>query len=191
MTDKSDTLLMDATSIERYAENGALHYAQHIINNTSFKKAIAFGCSGTEKENLKIRPIYVYEKGYMILPMVRDFSDFSDKQIGNYIQTRVLKNKSEAEIEFEQIMKSAEQLHEDLPSARLPVHEPERLAGELPEGGEHPDAYRVLGRGYRLCRCQASEGRCDAELCRHQCSCRQLQDQLRGHQAQLELRDSS
>ena len=114
MTDKSDTLLMDAPSIEKYAENGALHYAQHIINNTSFKKAIAFGCSGTEKENLKIRPIYVYDKGYMILPMVRDFTDFSDKQIGNYIQTRVLKNKSEAEIEFEQIMKSAEQLHEDL-----------------------------------------------------------------------------
>ena len=113
MTDKTDTLLMDAPSIEKYAENGALHYAQHIINNTTFKKAIAFGCSGTEKETLKIRPIYVYERGYVILPMVRDFTDFSDKQIGNYIKTRVLKNKSEAEIEFEQIMKSAEQLHED------------------------------------------------------------------------------
>ena len=113
MTDKADTLLMDATSIEKYAENGALHYAQHIINNTSFKKAIAFGCSGTERESLKIRPIYVYEKGYMILPLVRDFTDFSEKHIGNYVRTRVLKNKSEAEIEFEQIMKSAEQLHED------------------------------------------------------------------------------
>lgn len=114
MTDKTDTLLMDAPSIEKYAENGALHYAQHIINNTNFKKAFAFGCSGTERDSMKIRPIYVYEKGYVILPMVRDFTDFSGKQIGNYIQTKVLKNKSEAEIEFEQIMKSAEQLHEDL-----------------------------------------------------------------------------
>lgn len=113
MTDKTDTLLMDAPSIEKYAENGALHYAQHIINNTNFKKAFAIGCSGTEKDNLRIRPIYVYEKGYVILPLVRDFTDFSDNQIGNYIKTRVLKNKTEAEIEFEQIMKSAEQLHED------------------------------------------------------------------------------
>lgn len=114
MTDKTDTLLMDIPSIVDYAENGALHYAQHIINKTSFKKAFAFGCSGTDRESLKIRPIYVSEKGYKILPLVRDFSDFSDTQIGSYYKTRVLENKSEAELEFEQVMNSAEQLHEDL-----------------------------------------------------------------------------
>lgn len=114
MTDKTDTLLMDIPSIVDYAENGALHYAQHIINKTSFKKAFAFGCSGTDRESLKIRPIYVSEKGYKILPLVRDFSDFSDTQISTYYKTRVLENKSEAELEFEQVMNSAEQLHEDL-----------------------------------------------------------------------------
>lgn len=114
MTDKTDTLLMDIPSIVDYAENGALHYAQHIINQTSFKKAFAFGCSGTDKDTIKIRPIYVSEKGYKILPLVRDFSDFSDTQIGTYYQTKVLENKSEAELEFEQVMNSAEQLHEDL-----------------------------------------------------------------------------
>lgn len=114
MTDKTDTLLMDIPSIVDYAENGALHYAQHIINKTSFKKAFAFGCSGTDRESLKIRPIYVSEKGYKILPLVRDFSDFSDTQIGTYYKTRVLENKSETELEFEQVMNSAEQLHEDL-----------------------------------------------------------------------------
>ena len=85
MTDKSDTLLMDIPSVEDYAENGALHYAQHITCYTSFKKAFAFGCSGTEKDNLRIRPIYVSEKGYKILPLVRDFSDFTDKNIENII----------------------------------------------------------------------------------------------------------
>ncbi len=114
MTDKSDTLLMDIPSVEDYAENGALHYAQHITCYTSFKKAFAFGCSGTEKDNLRIRPIYVSEKGYKILPLVRDFSDFTDTNIDDYYQTKVLENKSEKELEFEQVMNSAEQLHEDL-----------------------------------------------------------------------------
>lgn len=114
MTDKKDTLLMDVPSIVDYAENGALHYAQHIIHKTNFKKAFAFGCSGTDADNLKIRPIYVSEKGYKILPMVRDFSDFSESQIGIYFNTRVLENKSEKELEFEQVMNSAEILHEDL-----------------------------------------------------------------------------
>lgn len=114
MTDKTDTLLMDVDSIVNYAENGALHYAQHIVNKTSFKKAFAFGCTGTDKESIRIRPIYVFEKGYKILPIVRDFSDFSENRIGEYVQTKVLENKSEAELEFEQVMNSAEQLHEDL-----------------------------------------------------------------------------
>lgn len=114
MTDKSDTLLMDTPSVEGYAENGALHYAQHITCYTSFKKAFAFGCSGTEKDNLRIRPIYVSEKGYKILPLVRDFSDFADTNIEEYYKTKVLENKTEQELEFEQVMNSAEQLHEDL-----------------------------------------------------------------------------
>ena len=36
MADKDDTLLMDKSSVEKYAENGALHYAQHITCFTSF-----------------------------------------------------------------------------------------------------------------------------------------------------------
>ena len=57
INDKKDTLLMDNDGIVNYAENGALHYALHIIQNTSFKKIIAFGCSGTEQERIRIRPI--------------------------------------------------------------------------------------------------------------------------------------
>ena len=42
----------------KYAVNGAVHYAQHIIQNTNFKKIFAFGCSGDEKHH-QITPVYI------------------------------------------------------------------------------------------------------------------------------------
>ena len=114
MTDKNDTLLMDTPSVEDYAENGALHYAQHITCYTSFKKVFAFGCSGTEKEQLRIRPIFVTDKSYKVMPVVRDFTDFNHENIDTYYRTKVLGNKSERAAELEEILGRAKQLHEDL-----------------------------------------------------------------------------
>ena len=114
MTDKSDTLLMDTPSVEEYAENGALHYAQHITFYTSFKKVFAFGCSGTEKDQLRIRPIFVTDKSYKVMPTVRDFNDFTQENIEAYYRTKVLGNKSERAAELEEILSRAKQLHEDL-----------------------------------------------------------------------------
>ncbi len=114
MTDKSDTLLMDIPSVEDYAENGALHYAQHITCYTSFKKVFAFGCSGTEKEQLRIRPIFVTDKSYKVMPTVRDFNEFRHENIDTYYRTKVLGNKSERAAELEEILSRAKQLHEDL-----------------------------------------------------------------------------
>ena len=114
MTDKSDTLLMDTPSVEYYAENGALHYAQHITFYTSFKKVFAFGCSGTEKDQLRIRPIFVTDKSYKVMPTVRDFNDFRQENIEAYYRTKVLGNKSERAAELEEILSRAKQLHEDL-----------------------------------------------------------------------------
>jgi hypothetical protein len=98
MTDKSDTLLMDKSSIKDYAENGALHYAQHITCYTSFKKVFAFGCSGTEQEQMKIRPIFVSDKTYKVLPAVRDFNDFSKDNIDTLEQTIIDEAKNFIEI---------------------------------------------------------------------------------------------
>jgi len=39
----NESLLMDRSSIKNYAENGAVHYALHIVNNTSFKRVFAIG----------------------------------------------------------------------------------------------------------------------------------------------------
>lgn len=114
MTDKDDTLLMDVPSVTDYAENGALHYAQHIACGTTFDKIFAFGCSGTEVDKIRIRPIYVSKTGYKILPQVRDFSDFTEERIETYYRTKVLEGKSEQQMELEQILGRAEKLNEDL-----------------------------------------------------------------------------
>lgn len=115
MTDKDDTLLMDIPSVTYYAENGALHYAQHIACNTTFDKIFAFGCSGTEADKVRIRPIYVSKTGYKILPQVKDFSDFStSERIETYYRTKVLEGKSEQQMELELILSRASKLHEDL-----------------------------------------------------------------------------
>lgn len=114
MADKTDTLLMDVVSVQRYAENGALHYAQHIACHTNFDKIFAFGCSGTDEDKLMIRPIYVTKSSYKILPQVKDFSVFSEENIETYYRTKVLEGKSEQQMELEQILGRAQQLHEDL-----------------------------------------------------------------------------
>jgi len=111
---KQDALLMDEGSVTGYAENGALHYAQHIAQMTNFKKVFAFGCSGTSSDMMKIRPIFVTEHNYKIMPMVRTFNDFSPASIRDYYRVKVLGGKSERAMELESILDRAKQLHEDL-----------------------------------------------------------------------------
>ena len=114
MDSKNDTLLMDTPSIEKYAENGALHYALKIIKHTNFKKVIAFGCSGTNAEHLRIRPIYVSPTGYKIMPMVKDFEWFTTDKIKRYYNEKICENKPIEQVELEEIIRRASKLHEDL-----------------------------------------------------------------------------
>lgn len=75
-SDKQSALMMDAKSITGYAENGALHYAQVIVEKTPFKKVFAFGCSGDEKHHC-IRPLFVDKAGYKLLDEVENFENFN------------------------------------------------------------------------------------------------------------------
>lgn len=111
--DKS-TLLMDTKSITNYAENGALHYALHIIKNTNFKEVIAFGCSGTEANRVVIRPIYVTPNGYQLLPRVKDFECFSPTHIRKYYRETICGKESIERVELKQILDRAKSLNEDL-----------------------------------------------------------------------------
>lgn len=98
-----------------YAENGALHYAQHIINNTNFKKIFAFGCSGDEKHHI-IRPIYVDENDYTILEEVENFENFNEANIEQYYKEIVLNKTPTEVIEIEEALEKSKELNELLTS---------------------------------------------------------------------------
>lgn len=91
-----------------------MHYALKVIEHSSFKKVLAFGCSGTERERLIIRPIYVSPTGYKIMPVVKDFKQFNDDNIKRYYKEKVCENKPIEQVELEVILRRASQLHEDL-----------------------------------------------------------------------------
>ena len=75
---------MEVNAVQDYALNGALFYAQHIIKNTTYKKALAFGISGNEKRHKK-SPLYVEDtEYYRVLPEVESFISFNDKNIEEY-----------------------------------------------------------------------------------------------------------
>jgi type I restriction enzyme M protein len=106
-------LATDTKAITNYAENGALHYANEIINKTNFKKIFAFGCSGNEKHHI-IRPFFVDEKGYKLLDKVENFENFSEANIEKYYKEQVLGETPQEEKEKENIIKDAADLHEKL-----------------------------------------------------------------------------
>ena len=113
--DGKTSLLMDTSSIVNYAENGAVHYAKHIVQFSSFKKVIAIGCSGQDEQNLFIRPIFVSAAGAKLLPRLQDFSPLStSSRIKKYYNEVVLGKKPIEQVELEDILKRAAALHEDL-----------------------------------------------------------------------------
>jgi type I restriction-modification system DNA methylase subunit len=113
-SDEEKTMLsIDYKSIKDYAENGALHYSKGIINKTSFKKIFAFGCTGNEKHHL-IRPIFVNEKGYVLLQSVENFENFSPDNIEKYYKEQVLGETPPKTLELEDVLKKSAELHESL-----------------------------------------------------------------------------
>lgn len=113
--ESKNSLLMDSTSIINYAENGAVHYAKHIIQFSPFKKVIAIGCSGQDESNLYIRPIFVSSAGAKLLPRLKDFAPLSTtSKIEKYYNEVVLGKKPIEQVELEDILNRSKSLHEDL-----------------------------------------------------------------------------
>lgn len=112
--DKNDLIAEDQNSIINYAVNGALFYGKHLSQNTTFKKIIAIGVSGNEK-NHRITPLFVDERGgYKELKDIETFVSFSRKNIEEYYQREILEVKTNDELKTEEILKIARSLHEDL-----------------------------------------------------------------------------
>ena len=88
--------------------------ALHIIKNTSFKKVLAFGCSGVEENRITIRPIYVTPNGYQLLPKVKNFEPFSENNISRYYREVICGEEPIERVELKTILERAKKLHHDL-----------------------------------------------------------------------------
>ncbi|MCL2840769.1 MAG: N-6 DNA methylase [Defluviitaleaceae bacterium] len=105
------SLTVDAT--EKYAINGALFYAQKIVEHTAFKKVFAFGNAGDSKHHI-LQPLFVGADGYIELSEVETFENFSENNISEYYKRTVLGEIPSADIELGDILKKAKDLHEYL-----------------------------------------------------------------------------
>lgn len=112
--DENDLIAEDVKSVTDYAVNGALFYGKHLAKNTTYKKIIAIGVSGYEK-NHRISPLFVDERGgYKELGDVETFISFSADNINEYYEREILEVKTNDELKTEELLKVARSLHEDL-----------------------------------------------------------------------------
>lgn len=113
-TTENDLISQDTKAVKDYAVNGALFYALHLAQNTTYHKIIAFGVSGTPKHH-RITPLFVNERGdYEILPDVETFISFSEQNIDEYYLREILKEDTDNAKQTAEILKDAASLHEDL-----------------------------------------------------------------------------
>lgn len=112
--DDNELISQEIKDVRNYAMNGALFYGLHLAKNTSFQKVIAFGVSGNQKHH-KITPIFINERGiWEVLSDVETFVSFNDNNIDEYYLTEVLKEETDKEKATAEILREAQQLHEDL-----------------------------------------------------------------------------
>ncbi len=112
--DDKGLISQEVKAVIDYAVNGAVFYAKHLANSTTYKKIFAFGISGDEKKH-KITPIYIDEtEYYRELPEVESFISFHKYNIDEYYTREVLKEDTDTEKETSEIIKDAAVLHEDL-----------------------------------------------------------------------------
>lgn len=112
--DDKDLISTDTNAVTDYAVNGAYFYGKHLINNTHYKKIIAFGVSGNEKHH-KITPLFINEREYCkIMPDVESFYIFNEENINEYYTREILGENTDLQKETTEILKFAKNLHEDL-----------------------------------------------------------------------------
>lgn len=107
-------ICFEQKSIQDYAVNGAMHYGKHLVENTSYKKVLAIWVSGNEKKH-RISPVFIDERGgYKELPDIETFISFHKDNIDEYYMREILKEETNDEKTTQEILKDAQELHEDL-----------------------------------------------------------------------------
>lgn len=112
---EDDTIILDDENIvPKYAVNGAIHYAKHIINNTDIvSKAFAIGASGNGHSN-KISIYFVNENNYKFISDINNLNDLKEDNIEEFYRVSVLGELPKEERELKEVNKIAADLHEDL-----------------------------------------------------------------------------
>lgn len=113
LKDADGTISTTVQATTDYAVNGALYYAQHILQKTTYKKVFAFGNAGDSKHHT-LQPLFVDKNGYKWLPEVQTFENFSAAHIVEYYKQIVLEETPPEDIELADILKKAKELHEFL-----------------------------------------------------------------------------
>ena len=112
--DDKNLISIDTKAVTDYAVNGAYFYGKHLINNTHYKKIIAFGVSGNEKHH-KITPLFINEREYCkVMPDVESFYIFNEENIDEYYTREILGENTDLQKETTEILKFAKNLHEEL-----------------------------------------------------------------------------
>lgn len=112
--DDKGLISQEVKAVKDYAMNGALFYALHLAENTSYHKVIAFGISGDEKHH-RITPLFVNDRGdYQELTDVETFISFNETNIDEFYLKEILQEETDVEKTTAEILKDAEKLHNDL-----------------------------------------------------------------------------
>ena len=113
LKDDEENLSLSVEATEKYAVNGALFYAQKIVEQTNFKKVFAFGCAGDNKHHI-LQPLFVGIDGYIQLPEIETFENFSAENIEEFYRRAVLGEVPPEDIQLGEVLKHAKTLHEYL-----------------------------------------------------------------------------
>lgn len=113
LLDEDDYFDLSPNATQFYALNGAVWYALKIVEQTSYKKVFAVGASGNEKHHV-ITPYFVDETGWLLLDDIDGFTNFNSAYIDDYYHHEVLGEIPDEELQLEEIIKHAKQLHEYL-----------------------------------------------------------------------------
>lgn len=108
----------DIPSLSGYAVNGAVHYANHIVNKTTtFDEVIAIGVTGDEDLH-HIQPVLVSKSENIvsetILPELKDLQQLHPEKIDEWYKVTVLGEYTDKQKQIFELQSVSKELHEDL-----------------------------------------------------------------------------
>lgn len=106
ISETKDGIKLDEKSINDYAVNGAVYYAQNMIGSNKYSEVIAIGISGDCEENVKISVYYVYG------------SSAQPKHMKDYTKLNFLENKKTFKNFYEEAILTEKEKHRILISSQ-------------------------------------------------------------------------